>query len=362
MLFFPILQALFVFIPFALAGGKRTARDVLMPRAGATPSLSGGAVVFGAGTYPRATRLADGSLVGAYTAKDGAENVIRTVISRDQGASWTALGEVTRGVGDIDNPFVLQLQSGRVLVAFRNHSKDANGNYTFFRITICFSDDGGKSWQFLSQPASDPAGPNGNWEPFMRLSSRNANVIQLYYSRENSRDDQDSLMRTSTDGGANWSTASIISGQNVTARDGMVGVATCGGNNLIAIFESVAPGETFRVWSVTSADDGQTWGNRRQVYVPTGDRNNAGAPQIVCVGGTTLVASFMTDEDTSAHQWPGQAAMKVLTSTDFGASWGHKTTVFTAPAFWPGLLTLNGTTLLALADKGGSKAQRVVLL
>ncbi|KZV87662.1 hypothetical protein EXIGLDRAFT_651981, partial [Exidia glandulosa HHB12029] len=330
-------------------------------RAGVAPALSGNAVTFGAGTYPRATRLSNGNLLGAYTSTSNGENIINIVISTNNGASWQAQGVATRGVGDIDNPFPIQLSSGRVLVAFRNHSKDANGNYTFFRITVCFSDDLGKTWQFLSQPASDPAGPNGNWEPFMRLS--NANVLQLYYSRENSKTDQDSLLRTSTDGGATWSTAAVISGGELSGnRDGMLGVATCGtGQPLVAIFETVPVGGQFSVWSVRSTDDGKTWGDRRQVYQPTGTNNNAGAPQIICVGGTTLVASFMTDEDTSAHQWPQQAAMKILTSNDGGITWGHKTTAFAVPGFWPGLLTLDSTSFLALADHNGAKAQKIVL-
>jgi len=46
-------------------------------------------------------------------------------------------------------------------MAFRNHSKDSAGVYTYYRITICYSDDGGKTWQFLSEAASDPAGETG---------------------------------------------------------------------------------------------------------------------------------------------------------------------------------------------------------
>lgn len=195
----------------------------------------------------------------------------------------------------------------------------------------------------------------------MRLS--NSGVLQLYYSRETSGTDQDSLLRTSTNGGQSWSSARVISGGELSGnRDGMVGVAQCGtGRPLIAVFETQPVGGQFSVFTIRSNDDGNTWGSRKQIYAATGTRNNAGAPQIICVGGTTLVASFMTDEDTSAHDWPRQASMKVLTSNDDGNTWGRKTTMFTPQAFWPGLLTLDNTSFLALADKGGSKAQRVVL-
>lgn len=263
---------------------------------GVQPRLSGEATVIGAGTYPRATELAEGTLLGVYTAVSSGSNIITTVHSTDRGNSWQERGIVTSGFGDIDNPYLLQLKSGRVLCVFRNHSKDPNTHqYTFFRITICFSDDNGATWRYLSQPASDPGPINGNWEPFLRLSSYNPDNIQLYYSRKNAANDQDSLMRTSTDGGQTWSLATTISGAGLIARDGMLGVTTLpsGGGNLIAIFESydTAPGGTglFRVHSITSNDDGQTWGNRNTVYVPTGSQNNAGAPQITNVGGTLVV-------------------------------------------------------------------------
>ncbi|KAH7096969.1 Sialidase [Auriculariales sp. MPI-PUGE-AT-0066] len=313
------------------------------------------------GTYPRITRLADGSLLGAVSYGENGETVIAAITSTDEGVTWSPLGVVTHGTGDISNQYPLQLPSGRILMAFRNHDKDANGSYVFFRITVCFSDDGGKTWQFLSQAATDPAGPNGNWEPLMRLA--NDGTLQIYYSRENAANDQDSLMRTSTDGGANWTSANIISGSDVTQRDGMIGVANYGGDNLLAIFETTINGK-FQVWSVTSGDDGKTWGNRRIVYAPSDANANAGAPQVVAVGNT-LVASFMTDEDApgASGAWPAGASMKIVTSQDGGATWTQKTTVFnSAPnSFWPGMITLDGTSLLAVADQAGSKAVRVSL-
>lgn len=253
------------------------------------PSLIGSPVVFGGGTYPRAIKLFDGSLLGVYTAFSDGSNIITTTHSTDEGSTWTNIGTVTSGVGDIDNPFLLQLPTGRVICAFRNHSKTGN-TYTFFRITICYSDDNGATWKFLSEPATGAS--NGIWEPFLRLSA--SNNIQLYYSYVNDSNDQDSLLRTSTDGGVTWTSPLTISGAGIQARDGMLGVTIAPGgssSDLIAIFESLDTVNThvFTVVTVSSSDDGASWGNRRTVYTATGSQNNAGAPQIINVGGRLVV-------------------------------------------------------------------------
>lgn len=116
--------------------------------------------------------------------------------------------------------YVLQLPSGRVLCTFRNHSKDPiTGAYLFFRITVAYSDNLGKTWTYLSTPSSDPGPVNGNWEPFLRNAQNGS--LQLYYSRENSAADQDTLERFSTDGGQTWTEPQTISGDGITSRDGM---------------------------------------------------------------------------------------------------------------------------------------------
>ena len=166
-------------------------------------------------------------------------------------------------------------------------------------------------------------------------------------------------MRISDDGGASWSSATVISGRDVEARDGMIGIASTGGDNLIAIFEC-NQGGTFALSSVLSTDDGRTWGNRRHVYTATGAGNNAGSPQVINVGGT-LVASFMTDEDTGAHRWFDGASTKILTSGDGGQTWGFKMEVGPVQSNWPGLVTLDDSSFLVLFDNAGSKAQKVTL-
>ena len=202
-----------------------------------------------------------------------------------------------------------------------------------------------------------PGGTIGIWEPFLRNAQDGS--LQIYYSKENAADDQDTIENVSQDGGQTWGTAYTISGQNLTSRDGMTGVATISGSNLIAVFES-EQGGYFQVDSITSSDDGVSWGNRQTVYLPTGTDNNAGAPQVVNVGGT-LCVSFMTDEDTQLHDWVNGAGAKLITSGDQGQSWGNKIEVFSPQADWPGMVTLDDSSFLYMADKNGAKSQEVVL-
>ncbi|KAL9107678.1 MAG: hypothetical protein Q9227_007485 [Pyrenula ochraceoflavens] len=330
----------------------------LSRRAGLRPTLSGGPSIMGSGTYPRANKLNDGSLIGTFTSFESGQTVITIVRSTNSGGSWTKIGEASRAdtaTHDTDNPYILQLPSGRVLVAFRNHDRTAAGVYTFFRITICASSDNGATWSFLSTPASDPGPVNGNWEPFLRIATDGS--LQLYYSRENSGADQDNLMRTSTDGGASWTSATTVSGSGTNnARDGMVGVAsTNGGASLLAVFETETNGGQFTIGAVSSNDDGRSWGNRRTIFTPSAGNANANAPQVVNVGGT-MVVSVQTDEDS-----PGSVAAKVITSGDGGGSWGDKVTFSGSVSHWPGLVDLDSGSLLGLADDGGAKAQRITL-
>lgn len=73
----------------------KTASILIAGASAQAPVKVGNAVVFGkSGTYPRAVRLADNSLLGVYTANGGGNRTITTVKSTDNGASWSSLGEV----------------------------------------------------------------------------------------------------------------------------------------------------------------------------------------------------------------------------------------------------------------------------
>ena len=328
------------------------------------PNMPGGLRSIAPGTYPRANRLADNSIILSYTAFKDGNSIITVARSTDEGVTWTTLGTVISGsmaTRDIDNPYVLQLPTGRILVAYRNHIRKDSTTYSLYRITISYSDDSGATWKWLCDPASDQNSVNGNWEPFLRLSMNK--TLQLYYSRENNASDQDNLMRESTDGGATWSLSKIISGaESNNQRDGMVGVVTIDGPNLIAVFESEAGGY-FTINSVTSPDDGKTWGNRQRVYTPTGSDYNAGSPQVINVNGT-LVASFGSDEGSGSHTWsstPTNAEAKLVTSGDGGATWGNKFTFGSAPSYWSGLMTLGDNCFLAMTEHNTASVGTITL-
>lgn len=214
----------------------------------ATPYAAGAAVTLAtSGTYPRVNSVtyANGSapaLLAGWTdtTDDGASKILRVARSTDAGASWAAIGSVAQGATatrELDNPFPLQVApGGRLLYAYRNHDVDAaTGAYTYYRITVSYSDDFGASWLFLAQVAERAATTqnNGLWEPFLRLAN-DGTTVQCYYSSEDAADDQDNFMRYSADGGATWSDEEVwVSGQNVTSRDGMTGVAVVSGDTLM---------------------------------------------------------------------------------------------------------------------------------
>jgi len=203
-------------------------------------------------------------------------------------------------------------------------------------------------------------GASGIREPFIR-HARDGTTLQCFYSSENADDDQDSLMRTSTDGCETWSAPQTISGEGVTARDGMLGVAPINNDDdLIAVFETTEHGR-FTISSVKSRDDGRTWSERTDIYVPANGKE-AGAPQVVNVWGT-LVASFMTNEDGPDRPGVIDGSTKILTSTDGGSTWGNKFTVFPPDANCPGVALLDQYHLNVMAglSEEGAVSQTIEL-
>ena len=345
--------------------------------------LDGPPSTMGSGTYPRITVLKDKTLLGTISTVDGPSKVLITVSSPDRGTTWTPHGEIFRcptGNTDTDNPFVIQLPTGEILAAYRNHAMNQDGTYAHYKIDVSQSTDGGATFSYLSTLADMlPQADNhngGNWEPFLRLAADG--TLQGYYSHENGLHDQDNFLRTSRDGGKTWSWHHLVSGGPQT-RDGMIGVAPMNPQNapksLLAVFEcgNCEKTHALSLKSVTSPDDGKTWGQRRDVFIAANGAH-AGAPQVADVGGV-LMASFMTDEDNpEGGSWPTKSALKIVMSSDKGATWGGKVTVAGgatgggyAPstggnAEWGGVMAVDSKTAIVMYEVGGkAMAQRVTV-
>lgn len=356
------------------------------------------------GVYLRASGSVDGRLYLGYAVREGFTKILRAYRSTDGGGSWQRLGDVERGdnrTRELDNAFPLVLPAGfpgtegvvgaggwntsnstgngngteedqhrhpgRILYAYRNHDRSPNNtlgvpdNYTFYRLTVSASDDGGRSWAVLSHidtraANNGSASLNGLWEPFLRVAADGV-TLQAYYSAENDAGDQDSLMRESRDGGRTWGLKRVVSGaERVRSRDGMVGVARLGGGGhvdrggetrLILLFETTESGR-FDMRRVMSPDDGQTWPveTRARVYDPLDEERQASAPAGVVNVGGTLVAGFMTNEGTnSSGTVPGD--FKVVSSVDDGETWSESVLI-AREAIWPGLYSLGRDRFLAM--------------
>ncbi|RHZ49816.1 hypothetical protein CDV55_102084 [Aspergillus turcosus] len=313
------------------------------------------------GTYPRLARLSDGSILSAFTRFAGQTRILTVAKSTDGGRTFHDFGEVTRSQGDCDNLFLLEVAPSVVLGAFRNHDLGPNGP-THFRITVCRSTDGGRTWQFASQ-AVEKSPPNGIWEPFMRLGRQGE--VQLFYSQEYAHDNQCTMLVRSFDQGSSWSQPECLEGINDRIRDGMTGIAPTidnGREALVMVFETTRYG-TFNLEALISYDDGLTWGWRHEVYVPPRG-HNAGAPQIASFADGSLAVIFMTDEDEREVQWTKNACIKMVFAgppQDGRISWTRPTVICPQTSHWPGVLALDHHTLLAVYECGGPKGKTVKL-
>ncbi|KAI0835789.1 glycoside hydrolase family 93 protein [Hypoxylon sp. FL0890] len=299
-----------------------------------------------AGTYPRLARLLDGGILSVTTVyNSGNERVLTVFRSDDNGGTFNEIGTIARSTGDLDNGFLLQLPSGTVLAAFRNHDLNANRVATYYRITA-------------AEQAADASGFNGLWEPFMRIG--NDGAIQLTYSGELSQTNQETFRVLSRDEGKTWTTPTNLHLHgDQQLRDGMQGIvstkdAATGQSALVMVFE-INDNTHVYLGTMTSYDDGNTWGNRNTIYRPS--QHNAGAPQIASLGNNLAVV-FMTDEDRAVSDiaWPNKADIKMIFSTQLRngqLTWTSQTFELSGQSsYWPGLFQRGTNDVMAVYERG----------
>jgi len=292
------------------------------------------------GNYPRMAELKDGSLMLTFEhgIKDGV--AISFVKSFDDGVTWskpTQIAFTTNG-HDFANAFPLQLQNGRILVAFRDHiplpNKDVN-----YRLPVYASDDNGKTWHYYSIVEDYKKTSHyldGVWEPiFLQLPN---GELQCYYADGR---DHGIVMRYSKDNGKTWSKKKI---KVATCKkgDGMPGIVQLPDGTIVVDFES---GETDKQLVVVrcafSKDNGRTWTKKRPLVYEAHNKSgkakwSAAAPAIAQLKDGRLIASFQTDENVKYKKGdkaadpsvPGydpisKSVLKYVTSEDNGKTWSE---------------------------------------
>lgn len=91
-MFFPAIALISLInaILFTIASAAPI-EGTLSKRSPAVPRLVGAPVLISPGTYPRINKLSDGTILAAYTAFEGGDNIIRIAISTNNGQSWYVL-------------------------------------------------------------------------------------------------------------------------------------------------------------------------------------------------------------------------------------------------------------------------------
>lgn len=109
-----------------------------------------------------------------------------------------------------------------------------------------------------------------------------------------------------------------------------------------------------------SYDDGFTWSSRTRLYTARNGKN-AGAPFVINVGGT-LVASFMTNEDTATPSIDG-GQMKVVSSSNGGQTWSGAIVTGGTGSHWEATYSVDNSHFLALysLDRKGLVSQKYSL-
>lgn len=327
------------------------------------------------GTYIRLLRLHDGSILAGFLWREYLRQetmrVLKITKSTDNGQTFHEFGEVIRGHAEIDNIHLLEITPGRILAAFRNH-EFAPGRaphldgIILHKLTVFESLDGGVHWRYLANGALQMTPPLGIWEPFLRSSVARPGELQMYYSQEFAHDDQRSMLVTSHDKGKTWSAPRCVEGDKDKFRDGMIGITQTmdtGTNQpaLVMVFETTRYFH-FSVEAVVSYDDGLTWHNRHEIYVPYRKGRNAGAPQIAAFGDGSLAVVFMTDDDAQEVKWIRNAAIKVCfgTAPHHGRiSWSPPSVVAPASSFWPGIMALDHSRALVVYEHEGPRGRTI---
>ncbi|HEX6549929.1 MAG TPA: sialidase family protein [Gammaproteobacteria bacterium] len=134
------------------------------------------------------------------------------------------------------------------------------------------------------------------------------------------------LVSRSTDGGATWGTAQalIVDGANAFDDKESITAEPHDSNYVYAVWDRLTADGLGPSYFSRTTDGGSTWESARPIYDPGVDNQTIGNVIVVTPSGT-LIDAFVEYEHTSSSST--SAFLKVIRSSDHGATWSAPVTV-----------------------------------
>jgi len=248
--------------------------------------------------WPRAVNLGGGTLLLIYGQDIEGFHTLKTQISRDDGLTWVEHGEVAReavtATRELRDANLTVLPNGTILAIYRNI------NDGIFRIQVSASTDKGATWAARGDvDVSSGATAQNMLHPLLRVSSKGR--IQAYYSKQKSRGGPLSIvMKSSSDDGKTWANELTVATRAIGNASYPAVIGLRDGSILVVFDTPRVDGDTRLVLRSTQSDnDGLTWSNTKDVYVPTNGLRSAKSPQAAIMEDGRPMIFFMSDEDTT---------------------------------------------------------------
>ncbi|MFN7950390.1 MAG: exo-alpha-sialidase [bacterium] len=195
--------------------------------------------------------------------------------------------------------------------------------------------DGGRSWERAVLPVSACAGGGIGAsygrasDPWITFSPRGvAFAIALSFTGASFQPDSTSavLVVRSTDGGRTWSPPAVLIADGGEAFDDKETITADpnDGDYVYAVWDRLVNDLSGPSWLARTVDGGASWEPARILYDP-GPSSQTLGNLIAVLGDGTVIALFTqidTDPDQTQH-----ASLRVLRSSDHGASWSAPITI-----------------------------------
>ncbi|HEX7653249.1 MAG TPA: sialidase family protein, partial [Verrucomicrobiae bacterium] len=226
----------------------------------------------------------------------------------DHGHSWRPIATLRDNNRDLDNGELLTLPNGSLRLAYRSVRWQQS-----YRLCVSGSEDGGVTWQPLSQPEANEGAPGslghpdkGVYEPgFCRLAD---GTLALFYANEKHVTETPAYSqiiaeRLSHDNGLTWGPEIWVAWDTnaPSERPGMPVATRLADGRFMAVFEVVGKNEA-KVFCKISPD-GQTWAPGLGLVVPA----QIGGPYVVALTNHWLAVTSNSGN--------------VSLSEDYGATW-----------------------------------------